>query len=178
MSNDIKKAIESLKEELKKVELKSIELKKMINNLSVFAGEHAPFSNIETTTNLGSSLNILPDQFFGKGLSTAVKEYLRMKGRAATVDEIYEALNSGGFEYPKEWKDKTRKRNLAISLSKNRYDFCYVKTDTISAFGLWDFYPDKKREREKAKNIKDDLDGLEEVPEKDNPLKEEMEDNK
>jgi hypothetical protein len=148
MSADLNQAISSLYAELGSVEARSLEIKKMINNLSAMLGESLPFSNVETTVGFGNQ-SIKPDQFFGKGLSTAVKEYLKMKNQACTAQEIFDALRAGGFEFSKDWGEKFQLRNLTISLSKNRNDFVFVKSS--NAYGLWEFYPDKKRERQKIK---------------------------
>lgn len=150
MSKELKSAVQSLTKELESIMKRASEIKKTINQLSVINGEEPPYKDIEVDISLGTG-TIRPDQFFGKGLSTAVKDFIKMKGSAATAEEIFEALNKGGFEYPKDWKDQHKLKNLAISLSKNRHDFVYVNTGTIKAFGLWEFYPEKKREKEKEK---------------------------
>jgi len=140
--------MESLYAELKLVDGRSIEIKKMINNLSTMLDKQPPFKNIEASMALGNQ-SIRPDQFFGKGLSTAVKEYLKMRDQACTAQEIYDSLRAGGFEFPKDWTDKYQMRNLTISLSKNSSDFVYVKSS--NSYGLWEFYPEKQRERKKQK---------------------------
>ena len=148
MSEQIKNAIESLYGEMEILNQKMTEIKKSINNLSAIIDEEQPFKDLELTSVIGGN-NIRPDQYFGKGLATAVKEYLKARGRAATPQEIYEALKSGGFEFTGTKGEKIQMRNLAISLSKNSTDFVYVKNS--NAYGLWEFYPEKKREREKKK---------------------------
>jgi hypothetical protein len=110
--------------------------------------------------------NIRNDQFFGLSPTSAAREYLRMKGSATTAKEILEGLLRGGFEPPSEWKENNYLKNLAISLKKNSpRDFVWVKSS--NAFGLWDFYPEKKREREKSskeggKEVEEDVDEPEE----------------
>lgn len=148
MSDQIRSAIDSLYSEMEILNKRMAEIKKSINNLSVINGEEPPFKDLEFTTVVGTN-SIRPDQYFGKGLATAVKEYLKARGRAATVQEIYDALRSGGFEFTGTKGEKIQMRNLAISLSKNSTDFVYVKSS--NAYGLWEFYPEKKREREKKK---------------------------
>ena len=155
MSADLSQAMDSLYSELKGVEARSIEIKKMLNNLSAMLGKEPPFQNIETGMVLGNQ-PIRPGQFFGKGLSTAVKEYLKMRNQACTAQQIFDALKIGGFEFPKDWTEKYQMRNITISLSKNSYDFVYVKSS--NSYGLWEFYPEKQRERkkQKAKQLKGD----------------------
>jgi hypothetical protein len=158
MSEDLNNAVESLYAELDRVNKKAIEIKKSINSLSTLLDKPQPFTEVELASSSMGHSNIYPDQFFGKGIATAVKEYLKMRGRASTAQEIFDALISGGFEFPEEWGEKFKLRNLAISIRKNSKDFCYVKSS--NAFGLWEFYPDKKRER-----IKNQKDEIEEIPE-------------
>ncbi|OGU30039.1 MAG: hypothetical protein A2057_13395 [Ignavibacteria bacterium GWA2_35_9] len=148
MSTDIKSAIESLYSEMGTINNRLNEIKKSINALSVLIGEEAPFSNAEISS-IGYTTNIRPDQFFGKGLATAVKEYLKIRGRASTVQEIYEALKTGGYEFTGSRAENILQRNLAISLSKNSNDFVYVKSS--NSYGLWEFYPEKQREKKKPK---------------------------
>ncbi len=150
MVTGIDKMLEGAYEELAKAEEKVRELKKAINTFSGMAGKTPPFSEIEASPVYGN-LSLRPDQFFGRGLSTAVKEFLRMKGRACTAQEILDALKEGGFEFPTDWKEKFMLKNLSISLGKNRYDFVPVPNPKgDGAYGLWEFYPEKKKERDKA----------------------------
>lgn len=148
MSNDLSAAVESLYNELNSILERATEIKKTINNLSALMGKPQPFTDVEAASYRGG-LSIRPDQFFGKSLATAVREYLKFRGQACTAQEIYEGLRTGGYEFPKDWTLKYQLRNLTISLSKNRKDFVYVKSS--NAYGLWEFYPEKKRERAKQK---------------------------
>ena len=147
MSEEITKAIESLNGELRAISVRETEIKKTINQLAALNGEPPPFSDVESPTLLAGTGSIRPDQFFGKPFNTAVKEFLRMKGRAATAEEIYGALKQGGFEFTGE--EKYQLRGVAISLGKSRNDFVYVKSS--NAFGLWEFYPNLKKKRESGK---------------------------
>jgi len=147
MSNDLNRAIEGLESELATAEKRVSELKKTINNVCAMMGEPPKYSDADFISSFGAA-SIRPDQFFGKALTTAIREFLRMRGRAATAQEILEGLKTGGFEFPSEWGAKYLLRNLTISMSKNRNDFVYVKSS--KAYGLWEFYPEKKRERQKG----------------------------
>ena len=88
---------------------------------------------------------IKPDQFFNKPLATAVREYLQMRRGAASVDEIYAALERGGFEFVGK-NEAIKKRGLQISLSKSRRIFAYLKAS--DTFGLWEFYGGRPKEKE------------------------------
>lgn len=159
MKPEIQKAVDALNEELKTILSRAGEIKKMVNQLFVFDGEVPPYTDVDAGMTISASVsNIQHDTFFGKGLSTAVKDFLRMKGRAATSQEIFEALNRGGFKYPAEWKENLRLKNLAISIGKNSADFVRVETTAGTAFGLWEFYPEMKREKEKKKTGREKTD--------------------
>ncbi len=146
MENELSKAIEVLKLELKKLSEKSADIKKTINHLYLLSGEAVFYTDVDVPDDSGSGA-IRPDQFFGKSFVAAAKEFLRMKKRAATAEEIYSALKKGGYEFGKN----VPMRGVAISLSKNRTDFVYVKSS--NAYGLWEFYPGMKREKSGSKNI-------------------------
>jgi len=62
-----------------------------------------------------------------------------MKGSAATVDEIIDALKKGGCALGQH-----ANRNLRITLSKNSYTFAPISGDT---FGLWEFYGGRPKKR-------------------------------
>lgn len=141
-------AISALYERLDELVEQERTLKRTINDLSVIDGVEAPFPDVDTTGS-GGIRNIRSDQFFGKSLNGAIKEYLRFVGRAVPVREIFEGLKRGGFEFPSHWAKEHWLKNLSISISKNRNDFVYVKSS--DSWGLWDFYPEKKKEREALK---------------------------
>lgn len=156
MSSEYKPAINKLYVELEELEKKAIDIKKTINMLSILSGEEEPFRDVEPATISGRA-NLRNDQFFGKSFASAAKEYLRLKGQACTAEDILRGLEDGGFEFPKNWKPNLRLKNTAISLGKNSNDFVYVKTS--NSYGLWEFYPEKIKEKEKKKNSNNDTTG-------------------
>jgi len=146
MTDEYKPAIAKLYEDLEKASAKVADIKKTINMLSALSGESEPFNDVEPTA-ISGKISLRADQFFGKSFASSAKEYLRMKGQAATAEEILKALEDGGFEFPSNWKTNLRLKNTAISLGKNSNDFVYVKSS--NAYGLWEFYPDKVKEKKK-----------------------------
>ncbi|MFZ1976340.1 MAG: hypothetical protein WAV76_00130 [Bacteroidota bacterium] len=160
MSEDLSGGVESLYAELDKSNKRAIYIKKSINSLCALMDKPQPFAEVDLASSPSGHFNIYPDQFLGKGIATATKEYLKMRGPASTLQEIYDTLVSGGFEFPEEWGDKFKLRNLSISIRKNSKDFCYVKSS--NSYGLWEFYPDKKRERNS--NPKEEAEESSEVP--------------
>jgi len=128
-------------------------LQQALNAAATIYGEAVPYPKlIENEQSTGS---IHPDDFFGSSLAGAVKKFLRMKGRSASAEEILEALERGGYEFPEEWKKKDYLKNVAISLSKNRYDLVYLKSN--KTFGLPEFYPELSSTRAKNKKKIDEV---------------------
>lgn len=166
MSTDYRKAIETLYTDLNKLEADAMEMKKTINMLSKLIGEDIPFPNLSQELSLTQSKTLKPDQFFGKSVGTAVKEYFNIFRKASTAEEILEFLKKGGFEFPDNWKESNYLKNLAIYLSKNNTDFVYIKN--TNSYGLLDFYPEKKREREKKAAQKTTKNGNNEQVEENN----------
>ena len=160
MSEYIKMAIEDLERKLQHQLEEASETKKAINVLCKQLGEPVRFADVSTEIVRASSVR--PDQFFKKPLATAVREYLQMKGSAATVDEIYEALQKGGFNFVGK-NAAIKKRGLQISLSKSRRIFAYVKAS--DTFGLWEFYggrpADEKGEEDEEIEIENNESGSE-----------------
>jgi hypothetical protein len=138
----IKLAIKELEDKLERAQKEVSDTKNAINVLLGTLGESPRFAEIaEKEQTHGKTIR--PDQYFRKSITNAAKEYLKMKGSAATIDEIIDALKKGGCELGQH-----PNRNLRIALSKNSYAFAPISGDT---FGLWEFYggrPKKKAEAE------------------------------
>lgn len=101
--------------------------------------------------------SIRRDQFHGRPLATAAREYLAMRGAsdrgglgATGINEIYEALLQGGYKFDTK-NDLNAKRGLREALSKNSPVFRRVG----DAYGLTEWYPKGQRpERPKLKTKK------------------------
>src|SRR5271157_3366159 len=102
------------------------------SSISVQADDAFTFQgNVSTVVTKG----VQAGDFFGKPQADAAREYLKRLGRAATVDDIFTALQQGGVKF----KGKDPKKNLYISLTMRKAIFVSVAPYT---FGLWEFYPD------------------------------------
>ena len=146
-SEAIKAAIAELRGKLVEKDLEVTDLKRAINLLLSTIGETPQFADVQQDqTRRG--LQLKPDQFFRKSITTAAQEYLKAKGEAATVPEIIEALKNGGCDL-----GASPLRNVKISLSKNSGTFAQVSDDV---FGLWDFYGGSPRAR-KADEVQPDI---------------------
>ncbi len=164
MSDHLRKSIDELIQKLRQQESDITETKKAINILSKMLGEPEPYSIGGPNESVGT---IRPDTFFGKGLATAVGEYLEMIGHACPVADIMSGLRRGGYN----WEGaKYPERVLRISLSKNTSKFVQIKGS--DSFGLREWYPDLKSEKRSPKsNGKDDeVTTPEETSEPDYPI--------
>jgi hypothetical protein len=87
------------------------------------------------------------DEFFGMTQSEAAKAYLTKVGHAVSMDQLVEALQSGGCKVG----GVSAKRTLYISLVRNIRDFVPVSSGVI---GLRAFYPGlKSTVSTSAKNV-------------------------
>jgi hypothetical protein len=159
MDSQIESTIALLTSKITAKEEEANKLKKLVNELSGEAGLPIPYSNIVDSTQ-GIS-NIRSDQFYGQPLTSAMRNYLEMRGAAkqgaASVSEIYSAIRNGGYAF--DTKDENNAKNtVRISLGKNSSIFHKLPHGD---YGLLAWYPD-------AKTIKKDK----EKPEKERGAKE------
>jgi hypothetical protein len=87
----------------------------------------------------GQGVRITPGEFYGVDAGLAAKRFLKRKGSAATLDEIIQAIESGGA--------KVNRHDLRISLSRSTWDVAKVGQDM---YGLLEFYPHVKRGKKKS----------------------------
>jgi len=154
MSDETTAGIASLKSLLQKQEEEVRATKRTINQLCKRGGLAMDYPDVddENAASLGSMRR---DQFYGQPLATAIRQYLEMRKAigAATVNDIYEALRSGGFVF--EAKNAANaKRSLYISLAKNSVTFHKLRggaDDDGAVFGLLDWYPNAKADDEPKK---------------------------
>ena len=152
MSDHILKTIEQAMEELRKQEEAVIGTKRLINQLSTFAGNPQPYQDAELKTSTTNVVTVRRNTFFGKPLATAVREFLEMKMNSpvkeASLDEIIEALKTGGFDLAKVSKNEDdMRRGVAITLAKNPQFYRLPNSD----WGLIAWYPNVKRAKAESK---------------------------
>jgi hypothetical protein len=137
MSDKLSAAVEALQEELQKQLAEVADTKRMINGLLRRTGQEPLYAEeIEGV----QSTAIRADQFYGKPLATAAREYLELKKQheARTPEDILDALKRGGFDFTiSGWKEKDYLRMLSISLAKNTSTFHRLPNGT---FGLLVWY--------------------------------------
>ena len=166
MSESLKKAIEDMQSILAAKMAEVAKLKRTINGMATAIGDAAlyPEEEPEQPNTRGRASPIRPDQFFGKSPITAAREYLEKVGEPRPVDEIFDGLTRGGFDFEAQnWKDeKQRLRYLAISLGKNTAIFTRLPS---GPFGLTKWYPELKRVKPRPAEPAADKESSEEVEE-------------
>lgn len=165
MSDAIKQAIAELQNQIQSWEQDISDTKKMCNKLAHRAGLPLLYGDAELQPR-ASATNMRKDQFYGKSLTTAMREYLQMRaaGNAgpATVNEMFDALVQGGFDHGSA-NDDNAKRVMRITLTKNSSIFHRLPDD--KHFGLTDWYPNIRVKKSKAEEGGEE-DGGEEPKEK------------
>lgn len=156
MSEGIRKAVDELEERRAKQRADVARTEKMINDLLAMIGESARYAEA-TPDDASVTRAIKRGQFYGKPFATAVREFLQpRKPVPALIDEIVAGLEAGDFDFDAlGWKQETRARSLAMSLSKNNVVFHRLPS---GAWALKDWYPDLKTRKEKA-GAKDSTEG-------------------
>ena len=148
--------VADLEARLQELEAESRKIKSAINCLCDVMGLPPKYEDIEDKHNVPKVQRA--DEYYGKPLATVVTEVLDKRAKqelwAATLDEIYDQLVAGGFDFTGK-NDGIKKRGLAISMSKNR-KFHHLPNDT---WGLVSWYPTVKEAKETNKEpaSQDDL---------------------
>lgn len=165
MSDSIKKAIEDMQVELLKQEEQVVTTKKLINQLCSYSKMPAmyPDSDLQVTA---SAVVVRRNSFFGRPLTTCVRDYLEMRQRAnlgaASLNDIFEALKQGGYDLQtiSAKAEGDQKRGVAISLGKNSATFIRLPTDD---WGLNEWYPNvREKKRKNGENGGEKADSLDE----------------
>jgi hypothetical protein len=146
-AHTLRPAIEALQAKLLEQEKAVTKTKELINEICGHAGL-PPMFLIATTDAGMASLNA--DTFYGKALSTAVREYLERRRALsqgpATVNDIHAALVQGGYVFETKDEDNA-KRGLRESLSKNTSIFHRLPG---GQYGLRIWYPTVREPRADA----------------------------
>jgi hypothetical protein len=142
MSDQIRAGIEGMTLAIA-AKLAEIEaLKVSVNVMCRQVGEEPMYPDADSGTSV-SGAPIRADQFYGKGLQTAVREYLDRIKRAAGTDEIIKVLERGGFDFNEQgWAKGHRPRILAIALVKSSAMFRRLPN---GMFGLESWYEPRAR---------------------------------
>lgn len=120
MASRFEDAIAELVRDIEAKEKEVVAIKKTVNLLRSQDGLPPIYTEKELAENVARGVAIEPGQFYTKPPTTAAREYLEARGKAALPDEIAAALERGSFDFGAQgWSKGNWARNLAISMSKN-----------------------------------------------------------
>src|ERR1700733_8528834 len=144
--------LEQAKRKLVEQKQAVIDTKKFINQLCQFAGSPPLYSIEDEKTSSAGIGAIQRDSFYGKSVTTAVRELLEMRKTsslgAATHSEIVEALKVGGFDFATLSADSAvAQRAVSITLGKNSGIFHKLPNGN---WGLLAWYPEAKEKKKKV----------------------------
>jgi hypothetical protein len=149
MSDHIIKTIEQLKDEIAKVEEAVRPKKSLANQLCEMAGIPPAYSGIDDPSAAPQPMMIRRNAFYGKPLSTCMKEILEMRVnlpvKEATLEEIFAGLKQGGYDLDASGANEAdQKRGVSIALGKNSQTFHRVASGD---YGLVAWYPNIREKR-------------------------------
>lgn len=158
MSDAIRATINELQHHINDLEQEIADTKRTCNKLAHRAGMPLPYADTDLLPR-NSTANMRRDQFYGKTLTTALREYLLMRQAAnlgpATVNEMFDGLSQGGFDHGSA-NDDNAKRVMRITLTKNSGLFHRLPDD--KHFGLVEWYPNIKHKKSKAEEESESAD--------------------
>lgn len=173
MSDHILKTVDELEGKLVEQQKSISDTKRLINQLLELTGQRPRYADEDLAYKTGANLAIRSDQFYGQPLSTCVREILEMRRALnqgpATINEIYSALQEGGFAFDTK-NDDNAKRGLRISITKNTAIFHKIPSGKI---GLLEWYPNAKTSKAKKNSANDvaEEEGIEDPADDDNDEK-------
>jgi len=152
MDTNIQTAIAVLQDRIRSKEEDVIRLKRTVNEMCADAGEEPPYPVIGSADATTSLSSLRSDQFYGHTIYGAARNYLEMRKNAgmgaASVNEIYAALRTGGFKFEAK-DDENAKNGLRVSLRKQSTLFHRLPNGD---YGLLTWYPKAKQPKEDSEN--------------------------
>ncbi len=123
MAKDADTMIARLQKKLKPLEDEINEIKKGINVICKLDGKPPIYTDIEQNIQTINA-QLRGDEYHNMPQATAITEILERRKAAnlspVTIDEIYDDLTAGGFQFTKGKNEAIQKRGIAIAMSKNR----------------------------------------------------------
>ncbi len=155
MSNEvIDAAIAALDRSIEEAEQKIRSLRAAINTLCEQSGRPPRFAEAMLTPGGTKLSQIQDDTFYGKKQTPAMRDYLEMRKAQgfgpAKPREFYDALKSGGYQFETK-DDETAIVGLRALLRTQPHIFHRLPQGT---YGLTEWYPDVKRQRDDDGNSK------------------------
>ena len=116
------KTIAELQEKLASIEREANKLKQTINLLYELDSKPPLYSDCDAASVANSPLK--GDEYHNMPRATAITEILERRKAVnltpVTIDEVYEDMIAGGFQFTKGKNEGIQKRGVAIAMSKNR----------------------------------------------------------
>jgi hypothetical protein len=145
-----KGAYEAAMEDAELARLKVVETQKFANAMAAKYGVETPYPSVEDPSTITAAKGgIRADQFANFTYpSEAARAFLVWRGPekgAAALELIFEALDLGGFSWGSSKNDP--KGGLRIALGKD----ATVRRLANGSYGLWEWYPKAKRDREQER---------------------------
>lgn len=163
MTKTIDDAIEEIVAEITSLEASARDKKKTVNTLCTVAGREEMYTLDAPETALPT--RIRADQFYGQPLASAVRTILEMRRQqnlgAAMVNEIFDALTAGGYQFQTK-NDDVARQSLRNSLAKNTVTFHKLPN---GRFGMLSWYPNVKPAKASAQAAASNGNGEEAVEE-------------
>lgn len=146
MTKTVDQAIDEIVAEIDKAEAEIRDKKKTVNTLCTVA-KRDPLYKLDEPEQVVST-SIRPDQFYGQQLATSVRTILEMRRHlgAATINEIYDALTKGGYQFQTK-NDEVARQSLRNSLAKNTTTFHKLPN---GRFGMLSWYPNVRQAKSNA----------------------------
>jgi hypothetical protein len=155
-SEQLNAALELIRRNIEKAATRIQELKRSANVLAAAEGEAIVYADAEEQISTGATSTAIRADLFTQYStpSTAARAYLEHRGKttgAATLDDIFDALKRGGYEF--EGNDVDAKSSLRIALGKDMQ----MKRLANGSYGLLAWYGDRfssnKRDKDKPGTV-------------------------
>jgi hypothetical protein len=150
MSEHVAQTLEDVKQAVAELERQLAEKKRMANWLSIEMAGGPPIYEITESSDAKPQVGLPTrgDEFVGMKASSAFRKVLEMQDCPLDVNEIYDALLKGGYQF--DTKTATNAKNsLRVTLSKNSSIFHKL---TNGKYGLVKWYGNVKTSNGKRKS--------------------------
>ena len=158
MSHHVLKTIEDVNAQIRAAEQEAFEKKQIVNSLCGIAKIPLQYPDAQVAGASGSDA-LARDTYYGQKMGKVIRLVLERRKRAglgaAKVNEIYDDMVAGGFNF-KSTNDDYAKRGLYQSLTKNSGTFHKLPNGT---YGLLSWYPGVKPSKTSKADLEGDTDG-------------------
>jgi hypothetical protein len=141
-----KGAYEAALDDVAKAQAVLVDKQKVANMMATAYGVEPPFKDVDAPKLTVAAFTIKPDQFANfSAPSEAARAFLKMRHEAVDLETILDGLRKGGFAFSTSKGEQAN--GLAKALGKDQL----VRRLSSGAYGLWEWYPKAKRDRDAKK---------------------------